>query len=366
MSQPFVIAVNDLVRQVNGPAQPLAIRYQTTLLALVGWPNPAGAPQVDLVQAEILQPKALFIVATNTITVQHAAQADPLSILDAILYESSNAMNIAVATASALPKDTAVGNFAAALAAAEFTTLKNYIVDLIAILLPVAGLAGLDAQFVNDQTDLGLPPQAGSSLLQWLNTYLPLYTDAAPILPPGVIPPVPMPPPVPVGQVLGPNGRDVLAERVFTASIHDPHATGANAHLASLTTFQVYYYERVRDFSRGELLGNIAANYPNGSNTAVVYASEWTRASLSKAAKVGLYAGLIANLLRAAAGAGVVPVAIQLPVAVSDYSMNELTAWLNANSSPVVVTGFNRDLVRGLIQDLAPRILQQPWHKRAV
>ena len=121
---------------------------------------------------------------------------------------------------------------------------------------------------------------------------------------------------------------------------------------------------RVRDFSRTDLLANINANYPAGNNVTVVYASEWTRASLSKAAKVGLYAGLIANLVRA--GAGAVPADIQLPIAVSDYSMNELTAWMNANSSPVVVTGFNKDLVRGLIQDLAPRILQPPWHKRAV
>jgi hypothetical protein len=364
MPQPFAIAVNALAAQVGGPAAPLAAQYQNMLLGLVGWPNPAGAPDIDLVQAEIPQPKALFTVATNTITVQHAAQADPLSILDAILYESSNAMNAAVAAASALPKATAVGQYAAALASAEFMTLKNYIIDVTAILLPVAGLAGLNADFVNVQTDLGLPPQAGSSLLQWLNTYLPLYTTAMPVLPPGVMPPVPMPPPVTVGQVFGPNGRDVLAERVFTDSIHDPHATGANAHLASLTTFQVYYFERVRDFSRTDLLANINANYPAGNNVTVVYASEWTRASLSKAAKVGLYAGLIANLVRA--GAGAVPADIQLPIAVSDYSMNELAAWMNANSSPVVVTGFNKDLVRSLIQDLAPRILQPPWHKRAV
>jgi hypothetical protein len=81
---------------------------------------------------------------------------------------------------------------------------------------------------------------------------------------------------------------------------------------------------------------------------------------------VGLYAGLIANLLRTAPAPAPVPGAIRLPIAVNDYAMDQLTAWLNANTAPNVVTGFDRDLVRGLIQDLAPRILSQPWHTRAL
>jgi hypothetical protein len=194
---------------------------------------------------------------------------------------------------------------------------------------------------------------------------MPLYTAAAPPIPAGLVAPAPMPAPVPVGGVLAANARDALAVMLFTNSIHDPHATGVDAHLATLTTFQLYYFDRVKGFSRTEFLQNIANNYPAGNNAATLYGSEWSRASLSKNGKVGLYACLMANLRRTA-GAPPVPAQLLLPAAANNLGMKELADWMNSNDNvPTVVNAFKQDLVRGLILDLAPRTLGRHWHNRA-
>ncbi|MYV98551.1 hypothetical protein [Streptomyces sp. SID3343] len=359
----YNVGIASLVARANGtPADPLAQSYSAALLAKGGWA--AGPPLIQLTEGVLAEPKAHYDTGANTIQIRHAHGAAPVDILDAILYEVNNALNPAIAVAAGLPITATVRSYAAATATAEFMTLKGYIADVLAVVFPGLGLAPLTGARAPAFPGV-CAPQSVRSMTAWRNTYLPLYTTPAPVLPPGVVVPA-LPAAVLPAAVMAANGRDQVAALVFTCTIHNVNAVGKYLYQSQLTTFEVYHYDRVQKFSNAEFQANVNHNYPAGANTLAFYSAEWNRASLTTSAKIGLYACCVGQLQANHAGAAVFPAGMLLPPAVDTMAKDDLAAWLNANTAPSVVSGFKADLVRSLIARLGPgRPLHRNWVLRS-
>ncbi|WP_436772549.1 hypothetical protein [Yinghuangia sp. YIM S09857] len=350
MAMPVVTYANcvaALQGQAAGtPGAALANAYAAQLNLVAAWP--AGMPGVQLNNANLPEPKAHYDGTTNTIVVDRAPAAAPVDVLDALLYEVQNVLNAAVGVALALPRTTPVGTYAASLATAEFMTLKHFVDEMLTVLYGGGGLAALTAPGALAGLPAALPPQALRTLTNWVNTYVPIYTNNG----------------IAVGNAMGNNAADGAAALQFTSTPHNPGGTGPNLYLATYSTFQVYHYERVFAYSAAEVEAVITTNYPAGTALARRYRAEWNRASLPNLAKIGLYACLVDDLQARHVGPAAFPVGLVLPALLDTNSKNDLTRWLNANTSATVISAFSKELVASLLRALGPANLDNKWRTR--
>lgn len=302
-----------------------------------------GTPTIDVLRTHLLaktwpdQPPKLYIgpdqsmttagavdashdSASHTITVGHHAAATSEDILDNVLFEVCNALNPKIEEAAALSQREPVDNVGAARGAAEYDTLKAYVVELATIFAPGGDASGFPQLLAGQHA---LPTQALATIQSWVHTYEPIYPtynvpadEAFAVIPLSLLLPLPAVAPTPPAGSTAP-AAPVAAEQAaiqqFCATPHNPRAnpTSESFYLALLTTRQVYAYERPRNWTMNQLkqyftdIAGLTAAVPSLLTDVTYrrYRDAWSEATCDRRYHCYLFAGLVAELDAQHAGA---------------------------------------------------------------